>query len=582
MSSLKWNSVEWPLVEQRVFRYQQRIYRASQNGNQKLVNYLQSRVLKSIDSKLLAVRQVTTENKGRKTPGVDNKLYNTPQDKIKLVEKLKLDGKANLIKRVEIPKPGTDQTRPLGIPTIDDRAKQALCRLALEPEWEARFESDSYGFRPGRNCHDAIEAAFGALSNKRKTPEYHKMVLKVDIEKCFDRINHKLLIAKLDSHPIIKTQIYAWLKAEILTENSFQKVDVESIVQNEMETPQGGIISPLLANIALHGLINRLEEWITTIPAKNNRVAAKRASLTVIRYADDILIIHKDKSVIEQSKSEVEKWLWEHCNLKLNQKKTKILDSTQGLDFLGFSLVTIQRNGIDRIKVYPSRESQKRVLLKIREIIQRNKAASSYQLISKLRPIIIGWGNYFKYSECKEIFSKLSHYIFQKLRAWAFRIDKRHGRKIVKEKYFPSGKTYYFDGNKYQNNWILYGKEKDKNGILKESFLPQLSWIQSKKWVKIKGSKSPFDGDHIYWAVRMANYRRLPTRVTKLLKRQNGICSYCQTRFSFNSVMEVDHITPKALGGKDIYVNLQLIHKHCHIQKTRIDRINIQNAKIRQ
>jgi RNA-directed DNA polymerase len=582
MSSLKWNSVEWPLVEQRVFRYQQRIYRASQNGNQKLVNYLQSRVLNSIDSKLLAVRQVTTENKGRKTPGVDNKLYNTPQDKIKLVENLKLDGKTNLIKRVEIPKPGTDQTRPLGIPTIEDRAKQALCRLALEPEWEARFESDSYGFRPGRNCHDAIEAAFGALSNKRKTPEYRKMVLKVDIEKCFDRINHKLLMSKLDSHPIIKTQIYAWLKAGILTGSSFQKVDVESIVQNEMGTPQGGIISPLLANIALHGLINRLEEWIITIPAKNNRTAAKRASLTVIRYADDILVIHKDKSVIEQSKIEVEKWLWEHCNLKLNQEKTKILDSSQGLDFLGFSLVTIQRNGIDRMKIYPSRESQKRVLLKIREIIQRNKAASSYQLISKLRPIIIGWGNYFKYSECKDIFSKLSHYIFQKLRAWAFRIDKRHGRKLVKEKYFPSGKTYYFDGNKYQNNWILYGKEKDKNGILKESFLPQLSWIQSKKWVKVKGSKSPFDGDHIYWAVRMANYRRLPTRVTKLLKRQNGICSYCQTRFSFNSVMEVDHITPKALGGKDIYANLQVIHKHCHIQKTRVDRMNIQNAKIRQ
>jgi RNA-directed DNA polymerase len=582
MSSLKWNSVEWPLVEQRVFRYQQRIYRASQNGNQNLVNYLQSRVLNSIDSKLLAVRQVTTENKGRKTPGVDNKLYNTPQDKIKLVENLKLDGKTNLIKRVEIPKPGTDQTRPLGIPTIEDRAKQALCRLALEPEWEARFESDSYGFRPGRNCHDAIEAAFGALSNKRKTPEYRKMVLKVDIEKCFDRINHKLLMSKLDSHPIIKTQIYAWLKAGILTGSSFQKVDVESIVQNEMGTPQGGIISPLLANIALHGLINRLEEWIITIPAKNNRTAAKRASLTVIRYADDILVIHKDKSVIEQSKIEVEKWLWEHCNLKLNQEKTKILDSSQGLDFLGFSLVTIQRNGIDRMKIYPSRESQKRVLLKIREIIQRNKAASSYQLISKLRPIIIGWGNYFKYSECKDIFSKLSHYIFQKLRAWAFRIDKRHGRKLVKEKYFPSGKTYYFDGNKYQNNWILYGKEKDKNGILKESFLPQLSWIQSKKWVKVKGSKSPFDGDHIYWAVRMANYRRLPTRVTKLLKRQNGICSYCQTRFSFNSVMEVDHITPKALGGKDIYANLQVIHKHCHIQKTRVDRMNIQNAKIRQ
>lgn len=571
MSFKAWNSIQWPLVENRVFRYQKRIYRASQNGNQKVVRSLQQRLLCSLDAKLLAVRQVTTVNKGKNTSGVDGKVYKTPEEKIKLVSKLRLDGKAKPLRRIEIPKPGRPkEKRPLRITTVEDRAKQALCRLALEPEWEARFEADSYGFRPGRSCHDAIEAVFGALSNKRQQPNYHKLVLKVDIEKCFDRINHELLLAKIGSHPLIKRQVKAWLKAGILKDPGLKR-NLDSLIKNEMGTPQGAVISPLLSNIALHGIINHLKDWIRTIPAKNNRVAAKQAALKIIRYADDILVIHKDRKVIEKSKLEIEKWLWDNCKLTLNQSKTCILDSTQGFDFLGFSCMTIRRNGTYRLKIYPSRTGQARILLNLREVIQRNKTASSYELISRLRPKIIGWGNYYKYSECKDTFNRISHYIYQKLRAWIFRRDKRNGRKIVKEKYFPSGKTYFFDGSEHQDNWILYGKAKGKNNKLEEIWLPRLSWIKSKKWVKVKDTKSPFDGDHVYWAVRMASYNRLPTRVSKLIKLQKGICPYCQTAFQIESVMEVDHIYPRTLGGKDTYNNLQLLHRHCHILKTRSD-----------
>jgi RNA-directed DNA polymerase len=580
MSSLKWNSIEWPLVEERVFKYQRRIYRASQNGKQNVVRNLQQKLITSLDSKLLAVRQVTTENKGRKTAGVDNILYDTPEKKIKLALALKLDGKANPIRKVEIPKPGRPcQLRPLGIPTVRDRAKQALCRLALEPEWEAVFEAESYGFRPGRSCHDAIESIFGSMSNKRQKPEFRKMVLKVDIEKCFDRINHPLLLSKLNNHPIIKQQIQSWLRAGILKGFS-HKNSTRSIIQNEMGTPQGGVISPLLSNIALHGLINHLKEWVVSIPAKNNRKAAKQSALKVIRYADDILVLHNDPEVIRLAKHEIKVWLWEHCRLTLNDDKTKISNSSQGFEFLGFMIITISRNGVDRVKILPSRNSQARILLNIRDVIQRNKAASSYRLITLLRPIIIGWGNYYRYCECNKAFTKISHYIYQKLRAWAFRIDKRHGRQTVKEKYFPSGKIYYFDGSNHSDNWTLYGKEKDKGGRLKEIFLPKLSWIKSKKWVKIKGNKSPFDGDHIYWAARMSKYKRLPTRVSKLLKLQKGLCPLCKTRLHLESVMEVDHIQPKALGGRDTYANLQLLHRHCHIAKTRIDRENIAKAKL--
>lgn len=579
MNFLEWNSIEWPLVQNRVYRYQNRIYRASQKGNQKVVRHLQMRLIRSIDAKLLAVRQVTTENKRRKTAGVDGRVYSTPKEKIKLAKKLRLDGKAKPIRRVEIPKPGRPkEKRPLGIPTVQDRAKQALCRLALEPEWEAKFEADSYGFRPGRSCHDAIEAVFGALSNKRRQPNYKKLVLKVDIEKCLDRINHNLLLKKLDSHPVIQLQVETWLKAGILRTLS-SKNDLETLIKNEMGTPQGGVISPLLSNIALHGLISHMKNWILSIPAENNRKAAKQQSLTIIRYADDILVLHKDQEIIQKAKLEVEKWLWENCKLTLNQTKSCIYDSTQGFDFIGFTCINVMRSGISRLRIYPSRSGQARILLNIRSVIQRNKAASSSRLISLLKPKIIGWGNYYRYCECNKTFAGISHYIYQKLRAWAFRVDKRHGRRIVKERYFPSGKTYHFEGSPHQDNWILYGKEKGLNGETKEIWLPRLAWIKSKKWVKVKGTKSPYDGDHVYWATRMSSYNRLPLRVTKLLKIQKGICPYCQTKFQWNSAMEVDHIQAKALGGKDTYNNLQLLHKHCHIRKTRTDRQLIANKK---
>jgi RNA-directed DNA polymerase len=489
-----------------------------------------------MDSRLLAVRRVTSENKEKKTLGLNSKLYLSPQEKMKLIKSLKLDGKAKPIKKVGIQKPGhTDQKQPLGIQIIEDRVKQALCSLALEPEWEAKFEPDSYGFRPGRSCQDAIEAVFASLANKRQNTQYRKFLLKVDLKKCYNRINHKLLLNKLDSHSMIQNQVKAWLKADLLK----SPLQNKTLSQNEMVTQQAAILSPLLSNIALHGLLDHLKEWVSTIPTKDSRKSAKQSALKVIRYADDIIVIHRDQRTIQHAKQEIETWLWKNCRLKLNQEKTKMINSTQGFHFLGFSFITISKNGKDRIKIYPSREEQARILLNLREVIKRNKSVSASQLIMQLRPKIIGWGNYYRYSECKEIFSKISHYISQKLRAWSFRIDKRHGRQKVKEKYFPSGKTYYFDNTKYQDNWVLDGKEKDKNEI-KESFLPRLNWIKSKKWVKVKGWQSPYDGDHSYWATRLSSYKRLQTCVSKLLQRQNPFYPICQFKCFLDSVPEVE------------------------------------------
>ena len=486
MSSIAWKKVNWPSVDSRVLRYQTRIFKASRDNNIPKVRCLQKRLLKSLDAKLVAVRRVTTLNKGV-----------TDLQKGKLVERLRLDGKALPIRRVYIDKPSKLEKRP----TVEDRAKQALCKLALEPEWEARFEANSYGSRPGRNCQDAVEAIFLALRKNSKEKNYHKYVLDADIEKCFDQIDHDYLLNKLGTLPEIEKQVKAWLKAGILEEFLDERKKI-NILENIMGTPQGGILSPLLSNIAFHGLENHMEEWICTKPlfAKTNKYSkdAKRKSLTLIRYLDDLVLIHKDKNIIREAKEEIAKWLWDGPRLKLSEEKTFIRNTNNSFNFLGFTFITISKGNTPRIKIYPSRKSQALVLLKVRSIIQNNRSASAYNLINLLRPIIIGWANYYKYSKCSLVFKKLTHLIVQKLRAWVFRRDTRNGRKVVKQRYFPSGQSYIFGGTRHHDNWILNGKQLSP----KHNWLPHMVWVKSEKWVKIKGTKSPFDGDNLYWGKR--------------------------------------------------------------------------------
>ena len=572
MSIIAWKTRNWAQVEFRVSRYQTRIYKASRDNNSPKVRCLQKRLLRNLDAKLMAVRRVTTLNKGKRTPGIDKKIFVTDDQKGKLVQKLRLDGKASPIKRVYIDKPEKKDKRPLGIPIIEDRAKQALCLLALEPEWEARFEPNSYGFRPGRSCHDAIESIFINLRNISGDKSFHKYILDADISKCFDKIDHNYLLMKLETIPEIENQVKAWLKADIFEE--FQASKMDRVSKSIQGTPQGGIISPLLANIALHGMENHLKDWICTKPSfgKTNKYSkdAKRKSLAIIRYADDFVIIHKEKSIIQEAKEEIAKWLLNGPRLEISEAKTSIVDSNEGFDFLGFSIITISR-GRPRVKIYPSRKSQATLLFKVRNIVQNNRSASAYNLILTLRPIIIGWANYFRFSECQKVFHKLTHLIHQKLRAWVFRRDTRNGRMKVKQRYFPSGKTYIYDGTRHQDNWVLTGKQLGKDGIMQEIWLPHIVWVKSKKWVKIKADKSPYDGDNVYWAKRTLNKGNWSIRQRELIKRQNGYCTWCKTLFTEDSFVEVDHIFPRSLGGKDEYKNLQLLHKHCHIEKSRID-----------
>lgn len=279
MNTEVWEAIDWRKVERYVFKLQKQIFKASRQGDKKKVRQLQKTLMRSWYNRLLAVRRVSQDNRGKKTAGVDGIKSLTPIARIKLAKQLRIKGKSKATQRVWIPKPGKDEKRPLGIPTMHDRALQGVIKNAIEPEWEAVFEPNSYGFRPGRACQDAIQQIRVSID---RVPKY---VLDADIAKCFDKIDHNALLSKLGYNGKVRQQIKAWLKSGVIDNNTF--------LETEEGTPQGGVISPLLANIALHGLENHLNEFAETLDMKlsNGNQKGKRdkiKSLNFIRYADTI------------------------------------------------------------------------------------------------------------------------------------------------------------------------------------------------------------------------------------------------------------------------------------------------------
>lgn len=314
MNTYKWHELPWRKLEKSTFKLQKRIFQASLSDDVLKVRQLQRLLIKSWGAKCIAVRRISQDNQGKKTAGVDGIKNLSPKQRLALVDKISLSPKASPVRRVWIPKPGKKEKRPLGIPTMYERAVQSLVKMALEPEWEARFEPNSYGFRPGRSCHDAVEAIFKSI---KLVPKY---VLDADISQCFDRINHEKLLNKLNTFPTLRRQIRAWLKAGIW--------DEKAIFQSSEGTPQGGVISPLLANIALHGMEEAVKELaeisdIRKPDGQKMRKEDKRASLSLIRYADDFVILHKNYAVVKRCRELISQWL-EEMGLELKPSKTRI------------------------------------------------------------------------------------------------------------------------------------------------------------------------------------------------------------------------------------------------------------------
>ncbi|MDP8964799.1 MAG: group II intron reverse transcriptase/maturase [Cyanobacteriota bacterium] len=557
---VEWANVNWRKLERRVLKLQKRIYQASTRGDVKAVRRLQKTLLNSWSAKMLAVRKVTQENQGKSTPGVDGKVALTPTERFEVVEKLKLGYKSPATRRVWIPKPGKTEKRPLGIPTITERAKQALVKIILEPEWEAKFEPNSYGFRPGRSCMDAIEGIKAAIKQKSK------YVLDADIAQCFDRINHKALLDKIGAFPKLRRQIKAWLRSGVLDKGSW--------LPTEEGTPQGGVISPLLANIALHGMEGVVKALARSLPGKK---ANNEKEITLVRYADDFVILHPDLGVIHKAKALIEEFLQE-MGLALKPEKTRIAHSLEkldgeepGFDFLGFNIrqypVGKYATGKNphgnplgfKTYVMPSEKAIKAHYERVsREIESLKSCTSQIELIKRLNPIITGWSNYYSKANSAKAFKKLDHLLTLKLIAWT---KARHLHKSTKrwiKKYF---------GTIGGSSWCFRAITEGKN-----LYLNYHGDYHITKHIKVKGAASPYDGNDIYWAARMGRSVELPVRVTKLLKKQEGKCTECGTYFRDGDVLEVDHKTPKSQGGKNIYSNYQLLHRHCHDKKSRRER----------
>ena len=552
--NLKWKDINWKRVEKNVFKLQKLIYRASSRGEIRKMRKYQRLLTKSYYARLLAVRRVTQDNQGKKTAGVDGIKNLPPMQRFNLVNLLPSRHlKTSPTRRVWIPKPGRDEKRPLGIPTMYDRALQALVKLGMEPEWEARFEPNSYGFRPGRSTHDAIEAIFLSIHMK---PKY---VLDADISKCFDRINHDALLGKVGKTPFRKL-IKQWLKSGVFDNNQFLDT-VEG-------TPQGGVISPLLANIALHGIEERLIEFAKTLDIKNKHGRQvswqdKVSSLSLIRYADDFVILHEDIKVVQQAKTVIQEWL-NQVGLELRPEKTKIAHTLEeyegnkpGFDFLGFTIrqwkAKSTKQGFKTL-IKPSSKSIKTHYRKLADIFDKQKTAPAKALIAKLNPVIRGWANYFSTIVSKEIFSKLDMLLWKRLWRWVSRRHPNKSAKWVKKKYFPKIKN--------TRNWEL----NDGKYILNRH-----SDVPIVRHVKVKGNKSPFDGDWTYWSSRIGKHPGVRKEVTTLLKRQKNKCAFCGLTFSPSDLMEVDHIKPRSKGGDNTLKNKQLLHRHCHDSKTAND-----------
>lgn len=568
----EWSDIDWAKCRSLVFKLQKRIYRASKCGDLSSVRKLQRLLVNSWSARCLAVKKVTQDNKGRNTAGVDGVKSLNNEQRVCLINNLKFNAQALPTRRVWIPKPGKKEKRPLGIPAIEDRALQALMHMALDPEWEAHFEENSYGFRPGRSCQDAIDAIHTSLKANSK------YVLDADIAQCFDKIDHQALLAKINTFPKFRRQIKSWLAAGV--------IDGKTFMDTTRGVPQGGILSPLLANIALHGLENTVKDWVeNNVKMKypgGSRLSRKniRQSVSVIRYADDFVIMHKDYNVVLNCQRVAQEFLAK-MGLELSNAKTRICHTLEklneqepGFNFLGFEIrqhkVGKDQGGklppgspnYKKCKDYktiirPSTEAVRRHYNDLKAGLKRRVNQSADTVIAFLNPRIRGWSNYYKYVVSSQVFRQIDDWLYQRYWRWCRRKHPNRGSKYLKRKYFVNGSS---------GNWVLASKEKDE---LFYALSHRNTAIT--RHIKVREDKSPYDGDWSYWASRLGEYPQITPTVATLLKKQKGKCSLCGLYLRSEDTFEIDHVIPLVEGGKRGMENQQILHKECHKKKNGED-----------
>ena len=534
-----WHDIQWADCHSQVRKLQARIVKATQEGKRRKVKSLQWLLTHSFSGKAIAVKKVT-ENTGKNTPGVDGQTWSTSEAKSQAILSLKRHGyKALPLKRVNIPK-SNGKTRPLGIPTMKDRAMQKLHLLALEPVSEATADGNSYGFRPERSTADARAQCFLALA-KGFSPQW---ILEGDIKGCFDNISHQWL---LDNIPMDKVMLQKWLKAGYVYE--------KELFPTEAGTPQGGIISPTLANMALDGL----ETEVRAKFCQTNKRQASANQVNLVRYADDFIITSRTKDLLENEVKPLVVEFLKERGLSLSEEKTKITHIKYGFDFLGWNI----RKYDGKLLIKPSKKNVKAFLDDIRDTVKANKTAKQENLIGLLNPKIKGWANYHRGAVAKETFAKVDHEIWKTLWQWAKRRHPNKGNRWVKDKYFITMEN---------RNWVFSTSLIKREGGTRMLKLILASDTKIIRHVKIKSNANPFDpAQENYFEKRLGermNSGSVPGRVKwlRLWWRQDKRCPSCHGKITEETGWNIHHVIPKCEGGRDNISNLVMLHPNCHRQ----------------
>lgn len=534
-----WQAINWSAVHRQVRRLPARMVQAVQAKRWGKVHALPHLLTHSFSGKAFAVKRVTTHN-GRRTPGIDGLVWDTPAQKARAIELLRQHGyRALPLRRVSIPKTdGTGRQRPLSLPTMADRAMQALYLLALDPIAETLGAPNSYGFRPERSTADAIEQCFNVLA-RQHAPQW---ILEGDIRACFDGISHEWLLAHI---PMDKAMLQKWLKAGFIEKHLRYPTDAG--------VPQGGICSPVIANLALDGL-----ERLLRVHYPPNTKRAQRAKVNLVRYCADFIITGSSQALLEQEVKPLVEHFLHARGLELSQAKTHITHIEHGFDFLGQH---VRKYG-GTLLIKPAKKNVHTFLRNIRHIVKANKQATTGHLIAQLNPVIRGWANYHRHVVSTVTFSKADTAIFHTLWSWATRRHPKQSGRWIAQKYFRT---------RHGRQWTFVGTDVSPHGQPQELTLCRAGDVPIQRHVKIKGTANPYDPHwEVYFEerlrVKMTHDLKGRRQLLSLWKQQEGLCPACHQKITQLTGWHNHHVVWRTHGGSDTADNRVLLHPNCHRQ----------------